>query len=341
MTFWYTFSYENKRYQASTGTDNRRLAERVYSKAHLDIVEGRHFIQEKAKSTTFKDMAEHYLTKYQKVRDITSLKRLLPFFGDMSISAISSETVENYILERSAAGAKPATIYNEYTLGRRMFNVARKKWKWTRDNPFADVQFTELLKMDNERYVWLNVKDEATLLEHSIDWLKDIITFAIHTGCRRGEILAMNWRTNINMHQRLVTIKASKGGRNKVIPMSDTLYEMMRQRAKVQEIKGTVFPVKVTAMKDAFERAVKKAGLDGLRFHDLRHTFATRLVQAGVDILAVQKMMGHSTLKMTARYAHHYPESLRPTVRALDICYKSATVEPCMLEPALRRQGKV
>ena len=115
---------------------------------------------------------------------------------------------------------------------------------------------------------------------------------------------------------------------------------MLRRMAKVQHISGRVFPVSVTAMKDAFERAVKKSGLDGLRFHDLRHTFATRLVQAGVDVLAVQKMMGHSSLSMTVRYAHHYPESLRPSVRALDICYKSATFGARLTESGVVQLGK-
>jgi hypothetical protein len=110
--------------------------------------------------------------------------------------------------------------------------------------------------------------------------------------------------------------------------------------SQVEHISGKVFPISAPAMKDAFERAVKKAGLDGLRFHDLRHTFATRLIQGDVDILAVQKMLGHSTLKMTARYAHHYPESLRPSVRILDICYKSATLGACERESSLEKPWK-
>jgi site-specific recombinase XerD len=73
--------------------------------------------------------------------------------------------------------------------------------------------------------------------------------------------------------------------------------------------------------------ARKKAKLQDVRFHDLRHTFATRLVQAGVDLYKVKELLGHKTISMTMRYAHHYPESLRSSVEVLDICYNSATVD--------------
>jgi site-specific recombinase XerD len=91
--------------------------------------------------------------------------------------------------------------------------------------------------------------------------------------------------------------------------------------ASAIETARKVFPHEMNAVKDAFGRAVKKAKLEDLHFHDLRHTFATRLVQAGIDLYAVKQMMGHRSIKTTERYAHHAPESLRPSVRVLDECY--------------------
>ena len=67
-----------------------------------------------------------------------------------------------------------------------------------------------------------------------------------------------------------------------------------------------------------FYNALRKAGIQDFRFHDLRHTFATRLVQSGVDIYSVAKLLGHKDIKTTQRYAHHYPESLRRSVQILD-----------------------
>jgi integrase len=118
-----------------------------------------------------------------------------------------------------------------------------------------------------------------------------------------------------------VLIKASKGGIKKTIPMSNTLYEMLLRRSKVTHISGKVFPVNRYTLKDAFKRTVEKAGIEDLHFHDLRHTFATRLIQNGVSLYIVQKLLGHKTIKMTERYAHHSPDRLRSSLCVLDDCY--------------------
>lgn len=97
-------------------------------------------------------------------------------------------------------------------------------------------------------------------------------------------------------------------------------------KQRVRNISGKLFDATVSALKDGFDRAVENAGIKNLHFHDLRHTFATRLVQMGVDLYKVQKLMGHRTIRMTERYAHHTPESLKPAALALDNYYNFTTV---------------
>lgn len=325
--YWYTIMVDRRRIQGSTRTDNRRRAERIYAKVRSEIEDGVWFQQERAKTITFAVLTERYLQKYEKQRDACTIKRLLPVLGDLKLFEITAELVEDYILTRDEQGARPGTIYQEYALGRRMFNVARKRWKWVKYNPFGDVQFSELLGIDSERERYLSISEEEQLMAHaSPEWLADMVVFALHTGCRRGEILSANWRENIDLQRRVVAIEASKNGRRKTIPMSDKLYRMLLRRAKVRHISGRVFPVNASEVRYAFDKAVRKAGIKDFRFHDLRHTFATRLVQAGVDLYTVQRLLGHKDIRTTQRYAHHYPESLRPSVRALDDCYNFATV---------------
>jgi integrase len=314
---------EGQRKRLPTGTTSRKLAEKIHAKALTDIQEGKWFENEKGKTITFRELWAKYEVKYLKKRDLYTIKHLRPVFQDLVLSRITTDMIEDYILARAKEGASASTIYQEFALGRRMFNVARKKWKWVRHNPWADVEFSELQEIDNERHRWLTVEGEKVLLDNATPpYLADIIIFAIHTGCRRGEILSCDWRKNIDMTRRLITVQATKGGNRKVIPMSDTLYGMLLRRSKVRDISGRLFPYEMNAVKDAFERAVEKAKLQDLHFHDLRHTFATRLVQAGIDLYyAVKQMMGHRSIKTTERYAHHAPESLRPSVRVLDECY--------------------
>jgi len=96
----------------------------------------------------------------------------------------------------------------------------------------------------------------------------------------------------------------------------------------VRDISGRVFPIAIRSLRVAFERTLKKAKIENFHFHDLRHTFATRLVQNGVDIYKVKELLGHKTISsMTMRYAHHYPESLRDSVEIMDaFCYNSVTI---------------
>jgi integrase len=320
--WWISHNVEGKRIRISTETKTRRVAETIHAKVLTDIREGRWFENEKGKTTIFSELWEKYQSRYAKVRDPYTIKHLLPVFGGRTLAEITTEMIEDYILERSEEGAAASTIYKEYALGRRMFNVARKKWKWIGNNPWSDIEFSDLQEIDNERQRWLTVDEERVLLENaSPSYLTDVIVFAIHTGCRRGEILSCQWRENVDMKRRTVTAQASKGGTRKVIPMSETLFRMLGRRSKVMDISGRVFPYEMNAVKDAFERAVEKAKLEDLHFHDLRHTFATRLVQSGVDLYAVKNMMGHKSIKTTERYAHHAPGSLRPAVVALDDFY--------------------
>jgi integrase len=109
------------------------------------------------------------------------------------------------------------------------------------------------------------------------------------------------------------------------VPLNQTVMALLTEKAKVRHIKtALVFPslagtrLDPNHLRRALRPAMAKAGIVNCHFHDLRHTFATRLVQAGVDLYKVQRLLGHKSPLMTQRYAHHYPESLRDGVEILD-----------------------
>lgn len=322
QVYWMSFTVDGRMYRRSTETENRKLAEAILGKVKTQIVEGKWFDKIVESQITFRELTERYMKRYQKQRDPVSKKQLLPVFGDMPLTQIGINDVEDYINMRLSNGVKPSTVYKEFALGRRMFNVARRKWQkefGVTLNPFADAGFPSF---NNERDRWLTIEEEEALIKAaSPEWLRDVIIFAIHTGCRRGEILDIRIRENVDMVRRVITVQASKGGNKKLIPMSEKLFEMMTKRLKVVSISGRLFDNKPLTLKDGFCRAVEKAGLEDLHFHDLRHTFGTRLVQMGVDLYRVQKLMGHKSIRMTERYAHHCPESLKSAADALDGYY--------------------
>lgn len=109
--------------------------------------------------------------------------------------------------------------------------------------------------------------------------------------------------------------------------MSQTLYSTLKGMSKVVDITNRVFPTSVRSLRVAFDNALVKSDIKDFHFHDCRHSFATRLVQNGGDLYRVKELLGHKTINMTMRYAHHYPESLRESVEVLDNCYNFATLK--------------
>ncbi len=203
--WWFIKQYKGHKVEESLGTDNKRLAEKKYAYILPKILDGSYFEKQLVK-ITFKELEQRYMEKHAKTRDQHTVKRLLPYFGNLLIDEIEIKDVEDYIDDRLSAGAAYSTVYKEFALARRMFNVARKKWR--RDygavlNPFADAGFPSF---DNARERWLTLDEESKLLNAaSPEWVKDIITFAIHTGCRRGEILDLHTK-DIDMRRGIITV---------------------------------------------------------------------------------------------------------------------------------------
>jgi integrase len=141
---------------------------------------------------------------------------------------------------------------------------------------------------------------------------------------RKGEIFSLKIQ-DVDFFRKTLIVVKSKTKKKRTIPLNNAAFELLIKRSKVIPISGYVFSTgkgtRITArnLSRAFDKAVKKANVSNFRFNDLRHTFATRLVQAGVDIYKVSKLLGHTDISTTQRYAHHYPESLRDGIEILDV----------------------
>ncbi len=200
------------------------------------------------------------------------------------------------------------------------FNLAIREWAWCRDNP---VRRVSMEKEQNTRDRWLTDQEEIRLLKACPVWLGEIMTFALHTGMRMGEILSLTWE-GVDVFRRTVTVFRSKNGERRTIPINQIMLDLLQKKAKIRTLKtNLVFcskaftPIEGGHLRRAFRTALRTATVSHFRFHDLRHTFATRLVQAGKDLYKVQRLLGHKSGLMTQRYAHHWPESLRDAVEVL------------------------
>ena len=229
--------------------------------------------------------------------------------------------MSEYKDKRKQAGYSPKTINLELGLLRHAFNLAMKEWGWTDKNP---VMMVSMERVDNLRDRWLSDEEEEALLSVSSPWLQDAIVFSINTGLRQGEVIRLTWE-HVDLERKAVYIGEQKNKGKDELPLNEKAMEVLRRRARVRLIKKNVVfyskhghALEARNLIRAFKSAMKKAGVEKLRWHDLRHTHATRMAHAGVDPYKIQKLMRHKSATMMQRYAHHNVESLRDGVEALD-----------------------
>ena len=133
--------------------------------------------------------------------------------------------------------------------------------------------------------------------------------------------------------RKTILIQKTKNGKPKTLPLNKVALDVLNRRLKVKSIKnGLVFfnrngqKIPNSNLRLSFHRVMRKVGIKDFRWHDLRHTFATRLAQADVDLYKISKLLGHKDIKMTQRYSHHCPDSLRDGVEILETDYNLTTM---------------
>jgi len=349
--WWMDFIYKGRFIRKSAGTRNRKRAEKIHSKVVTEIEEGRWFDRQPGEKILFKEMMEKYMKEHSSRnkragshrRDKSLAAHLLNFFGDKTVTMITPKDISQYKKERRESGAAAQTVNLELALMRHCYNLAIKEWEWTRDNP---VQKVKREKVSNITERWLTYEEEEKLLDFSPRWLREILILGIETGLRQTELLNLGW-PSVDLSKKTLTVLEQKNEARDTLPLNERALEILRGRAKVRHIKSNLvfFTQNGTAISNrnllrSFYGAVKKAGLKDLRWHDAtRHTFATRLVQGGVDIYAVQKLGRWKNITMVMRYAHHYPESLRPGVEVLDAQRKNHITNLSQLRDGVSQCG--
>ena len=336
--WWMSFTHHGEQFRRSTETEDRKLATRIFDKLKGDIAEGKWFEDLEGDHKTFRELMDKYMAEYSAInkaprsyeRDKGLRKHLDPVFGNMVLTEITPRQIAEYKVKRRQEGAAPRTVNYELIIMGHAFNLAIREWEWVKENPVSKVSKE---KVNNFIERWLTYEEEAKLIEASPKWLQEIIIFAIHTGFRESEILDLTWK-QVDFNRRTTTLYEQKNKNVDTLPVSQTALHVLQQRHEsthgesprvfLNQSGKRIFQQNLIR---SFQAVVKKAGIERLRFHDLRHTFATRLVQNGVDLYRVQKLGRWKTTSMIMRYAHHYPESLRPGIETMDrTCPESITI---------------
>ncbi len=214
---------------------------------------------------------------------------------------------------------KPATLNRYRAFLSLVYSLANRNGK-VEVNP---ARLVRLRKENNAVVRFLEAEEEEKLrrvLRESDRYLEAEFDLALNTGMRRGEQYRLRWE-DVNCRLGIITIPRSKHGERRYIPINSAAKIALEVLQRQTDGSGYVVPgAKAPRNKDprrTFEAAVKESGILNFRYHDIRHTFASRLVMAGVDLRTVQELMGHKTVAMTIRYSHLAPSHQREAIKRL------------------------
>jgi integrase len=321
-----------RRYRAEWTQDD---AERELAAALLQVE------PEKPKdSITLAAAAERYLGLKARKRTIAedrrALKHLKAAFGEATLlTNITADRISKYKARRLATARtiggteKPlsaAAVNRPLALLRHLLRLAHDEWGVLDRVPKIRTE-----KEPQGRLRWLTLIEATNLLatcrKSRNKPLHDLVEFCMFTGLRRGEALALTW-DRVDRPRGVVRLELTKSGRRREVPLSSNADGVLARRW-TPDATGYVFGSRNwNAFRSAWEAALATAGLEGFRFHDLRHTFASWLVQRGRTLKEVQEALGHQTITMTMRYSHLAPDHLRAAVAVLDGVLSSPESEP-------------
>lgn len=258
--------------------------------------------------------AENNCRSYKNI--VYYVKVLEGYFGNgRMVQKIKPNDIETFKQEMLSKGKKHSTVNRYLEILSKMFNLGISN-QLIAYNPVNEVK--KLLE-DNHKIRYLTKEEERRLYSVLPPWLKPIVTVALKTGMRRGEIFHLKW-DNIDFDFGFIDVLETKSGKARKIPFSDKLREVFDSLDRLSEY---VFTNPKTLkpyvdIKKAWATALREADIKNLRFHDLRHTFATRLVEKGVPLPVVQELLGHAKISTTMRYAHVIPHQKIEAIAVLD-----------------------
>ena len=321
-----------RRHGVIPGVSEKKEAEKIENAIKIRVVQQQNgLIPKEEKNVTLtqlKNLYDNYSKTNKKSykHDVYSLNIIVNYFGTSAIvQKITPKKIEDFKQYlKSERNLKNSSINRYLEILSKMFNLGIDN-EIIRNNPLKK---TAKLREDNHKIRFLSMEEELRLFkaieyEHEVLdrytrlkkivkpylFLKPIIITALQTGMRRGEILNLKW-SNIDFTYGFIELLDTKSGKARKVPISDTLRDVLNS---IEHQSEYVFVNPKTNkpyidLKKSFHQVMKLANIKNFRFHDLRHTVATRLVENNIDLAVIQEILGHAHIETTMRYAHPVPK---------------------------------
>jgi len=353
--YWFDFVCKGRRIQRSTRQGNWRVAEQLEAveRSRLSLAEAG--IVEREPAPLLSDFAKQFLAEVEKDRHPRTVRRyrvslvsLEKWFGSKRLSEITSEAISQYKSKRLELGRSNATINRDLACLRRLLGMAVRQDKLSR-SPFTERKVEFLREPGSERI--LTFEEERRYLAKARPTLRDVAVLILETGLRPDEVFHTTER-DVELDRRCLHIRSgkTKNARRDVF-LTDAALEVIKRRIRAipseardgQSSSLYLFPRyegfisvdgttgydwnrPMTQLWNAHHEALAASGIQPpFRLYDLRHTYGTRAVEAGMDVLTLMRLMGHASLHTTNRYVHLTQQHLEQAQRRLE-SYKAERV---------------
>lgn len=272
-----------------------------------EIDKGQFVNVSEAQRTTLGDVIARYLVEVTPSmkgasEDTIRLKAIMRRpIARWSMANLSAARIAAYRDERLKE-VRAGTVIRELAYFSAIINHARREWGINVLNP---VQMVRKPQSPQARSRVLTDEEVARLLDaleptgRRSHWTKPIVQLALATAMRRGELLSLKWE-HVDLNARTAFLPDTKNGDSRTVPLSTAAVQVLS--ALPRHISGSVFPVKFFTLDAAFKRGVRRAGLDGVRFHDLRRTAVTRMAEKLPNVIELAAVSGHKSLMVLKRY---------------------------------------
>ena len=330
------------REEARLGKGTGKVADRREAQREAEEAAAAAAREEARLAVTYAEFyAQHYLPSLVHKKEATARRErelntgwILPVIGTRPIRGlkpIDFDQVKRSILN---AGKSPRTAQYALTTASMVMSAAIKDGFYVGANPVGEVKRP---KFDNRRTRFLSREEADMLLAELAGRSASVHRMALlslHTGLRLGEVYALCW-SDVDLAHGVVTVRNTKSGRTRHVPMTDQVRSMFEELAGQADKGRLVFPSKTGEQRrgmisTSFKRAVAACGFnDGVddkrqwvSFHTLRHSAASWMAMAGVELYTIGQILGHASLEMTARYSHLSPNKLRSAIDAMESALK-------------------
>ena len=299
----------------------------MYINRKNSIKEGKQPEIKKIENHSVKELSEKYfqwingrhlsaVTKAYRINDLVS------HFGSIPLRRFNTLIAEQY-----QRGLKPASVNKNISILKAKFKKA-VDWNMGEEETLKYIRRVKNLTENNRRLRYLSKEECQSLITAFNGYLKSIVTFAVNTGCRKGEILNLRC-DHVDLKHGFILLNKTKNGDRREIPINNTVRGILQGLTRRLDVPYVFFDSATGKpyrdIKRSYNTATRRAGIRDFHFHDLRHTFASPLVMARVDITTVKELLGHKTLTMTLRYSHLAPSH---KVKTVDLLNETLTGSP-------------